>query len=181
MTSNYSIQEMNSAQRPELAQFRRDIFVKEDKYPESEVWQPYDERARHFFILEGEKKIGVFSLFTQRPLPIEKYIDIDRYKGKHNAEIYKLAIAKSYRNTPALFFSFVRITEYFSDHDLDTAFIHSIKDKKKNITLYKKVGFKTIGEIEHPNKGPLTVLYCNFNILTLDKLIAQYQKKYKIT
>lgn len=179
MALKYYFIKIKPDQYSKIKSFRKKIFVKEDHYPGQEIWQDYDDQAVHFFLMHGRQIAGVVSLYSNVPLPIEKYISLNKYKGKSNVEIYKLALAKEYRNTFSIFFLMKELYEYLKKNNFDMAFIHSLKNKVKNIKFYKKIGFKSIGEVEHPNKGLLDVLYCTNDMFNIENVFKKYEIRHK--
>lgn len=159
----------------EIVGLRRDIFVKEDGYPEEAVTSEFDKEAVHFLAKKGDNLIGSITVVmdTHKKLPIEKFVDLNKFREKPLAELQKLAVLPGERKGFISLGLMVLAYEHAKDNGAKRIVIFSLDKKKDNVELYKKFGFKVVDKFNFYDVGE-----ANAMIIDLDDT-AIYEKDHK--
>lgn len=131
---------------------RKKVFVDGEGYPLKSIRSPLDRGAIHFLTKKDNTAIGSISVYLNEltGLPIEKLFNVNlgKHKTEKIAEIEKLAILPQYRKTPISLGLMVIAYEFIKLCDMQRILIFTLSNKKDNIALYKKFGFKKILEFD---------------------------------
>ena len=131
---------------------QRKILVGEKGYLEETIRRPEDEKAYHVLAYKGLQPVGTVSCLSDRVigrLPVEDHFPIsDLKKGFRCVEIDRLAVMKEERRSiiPLGLMSIAYL--YAKSQGAERIFLDVFSDEKKYINMYKKLGFKKIGEYE---------------------------------
>ncbi|MFA5104241.1 MAG: GNAT family N-acetyltransferase [Candidatus Margulisiibacteriota bacterium] len=159
----------------EMIKLRRDIFIKEDGYPEEALASEFDKEAVHFLAKKGDKLIGSITVVMDdhKKLPIEKFVDLNKFREKPLAELQKLAVLPGERKGFVSLGLMVLAYEHAKESGAKRIVIFSLDKKKENVELYKKFGFKVIDKFDFYGVGE-----ANAMIIDLDDT-AIYEKDNK--
>lgn len=159
----------------EIIKLRRDIFIKEDGYPEEALASEFDKDAVHLIAKKKDKLVGAITVVMDdnKKLPIEKFVDLNKFREKPLAELQKLAVLPGERKGFVSLGLMVLAYEHAKEHGAKRIVIFSLDKKKENLELYKKFGFKVVDKFNFYNVGE-----ANAMIIDLDDT-AIYEKDNK--
>jgi len=129
----------------DIYSIRKEVFVKEDNYPIEAIKSSYDREAVHFVAFESDKMVGTISVILDGPkgLPIQKFVDISRFRDKRMAQVEKFAVLPSKRKKTITVALIVMAYE-FAKLYADRICIFSLEKKRDNILLYRKMGLRPV-------------------------------------
>jgi len=159
----------------DIIKLRRDIFIKEDGYPEEALASEFDKDAVHLIAKKKDKLVGSITVVMDdnKKLPIEKFVDLNKFREKPLAELQKLAVLPGERKGFVSLGLMVLAYEHAKEHGAKRIVIFSLDKKKENLELYKKFGFKVVDKFNFYNVGE-----ANAMIIDLDDT-AIYEKDNK--
>ena len=173
-------------EKQEVYSVRQKIYVENLNYRKEMIEVEKGENYYHFFAKKNTAAIGVLSIHSPQQnekLHLEKYINLDIYKSKKNAEVIKLAVINPRIHAKVgitlIALSYLHIQSLCSDR----VFIASLNiNNDYTRIMYEKIGFKAIGTINYENIAPATVLYFDFKKFelndSLQKILAECNKIY---
>ncbi len=170
---DYTFEKIEGAKNiDEIKKLRQDIFIKEDGYPEEALASEFDKEATHFLAKKEARLIGAITVVMEKDnkLPIEKFVNLDKFKEKPLAELQKLAVLPSERKGFVSLGLMVLAYEHAKEKGAKRIVIFSLDKKKENLELYKKFGFKVVDKFNFYNVGE-----ANAMIIDLDDT-ATYEK-----
>jgi predicted GNAT family N-acyltransferase len=144
----------------EIKKLRKEVFMKEDGYPEEALTSEFDKDATHFIAKKDGRFVGAITVVIGKnnKLPIEKYINLDQFRDKPLAELQKLAIISGERKGFIALGIMVLAYEHAKENGAERIVIFSLEKKKDNLALYKKFGFKIIDKFDFYNVGKANAL-----------------------
>jgi predicted GNAT family N-acyltransferase len=129
---------------------RKKIFLHEEGYPPGLIWNKDDREKIHFIAWDRKKAIGTVSVDLDKERSREFLYNCCSHVRKRLsylgdiAMIQKLAVLPEYRKTHASLSLMVIAYEFIKQCKYRHILIYTLTDRKKNIELYKKFGFKEI-------------------------------------
>ncbi len=138
----------------DIIAIREKVFINEDHYPKEAITSSFDKTSTHFIAKKENRIIGVITVVTgTENLPIEKFVDLKKFKDKPMAEIQKLAVLPEERKGFVSLGLMVLAYEYAKEHGAKRIVIFSLERKSENIELYKKFGFNTLLKFDFYDVG----------------------------
>lgn len=127
----------------DIYSIRKEVFIKEDKYPIEAIKSNYDKQAIHFVAFENNKMVGTVSVILDGPkgLPIQKFVDITRFRDKRMVQVEKFAVLPG-RRKKTITVALIVMAYEFAKLYADRICIFSLEKKRDNILLYRKMGFR---------------------------------------
>ncbi len=128
---------------------QRKVLVGEKGYLEETIRRDIDSKAFHILAYKGLQPVGTISCITyemvEKP-PIEDYFPLGALKtGKKWVEVDRLAVLKEERRGIIPLGLMTIAYLYSKSISADRIFLDVFSDEKKHINMYKKLGFKVIG------------------------------------
>jgi predicted GNAT family N-acyltransferase len=155
----------NSKDMRTLWQLRKEVFVREEGYPSSSIRNILDRGAVHFLAVKDNTPVGSISIYLNSitGLPLEKTLkaDLGTYKIEKMAEIGKLAVLPNYRKTTIPLGLMVVAYEFIKLCEIERICIFTLSNKKENLEIYKRFGFKKILEFPIFNSKNATCMVLN--------------------
>ena len=132
---------------------RKEVFVKEERYPRRAVWNDLDRYAIHFLAKLENQTVGSISICidTGTFLPVERLygVNLSLYRNGHSgrfAEIQKLAVLPQYRRSMVSLGLMVTAYEFIKLCGAEKICIFTLSERLDNIRLYERFGFRRITE-----------------------------------
>lgn len=149
----------------DIYSIREEVFVKEDKYPVEAIKSNYDKEAVHFVAFENNKMVGTISVILDGPkgLPIQKFVDITRFRDRRMVQVEKFAVLPSKRKKTITVALIVMAYE-FAKLYADRICVFSLEKKRDNILLYRKMGLRPVEKFNFYDIGDALLM-----ILDIDK------------
>ncbi len=153
---------------------QRKVLVQEKGYLEETIRRKFDEKAYHIIAYKGLQPVGTVTCLTDKMLdnlPIEEHFKLDYHKkNRRCVEIDRLAVLKEDRRGVIPLGLMTLAYLYARSEEAERVFLDVFSDEEKYINMYKKVGFKRIGEYRWPL--PVTVMMMDQR--------TDYEKKYRL-
>ena len=156
-----------------ILHLRQKIFIGEEGYPRKAILNGFEKDSLHVMAWIKEELIGSLSLVFDGPkgLPLERYLNLRKYKDKKVVEIDKLAVVSPMRKRELTFELMVLSYSIARYWGAERVFIFTLSKKRENLTLYKRLGFKEIGTFNIFEQEMATALILDFDD------INTYEKK----
>jgi len=127
------------------------------------IIEEYDKYSVHFVAYLKNAPIGALTLVKRRPLPIEKYFNIDSLYGS-NAGVCEakkfIVISRGKRKSELISLKLISsMCKYFFKNGYLRLFVTVSQRKEKNVSMYKSLGFKEFGRYIGAIKDHITALY----------------------
>jgi len=139
---------------------QRKILVGEKGYTEETIHRDFDENAFHMLAYKGLQPVGTVSCHSEDftgDLPIELHFPLRNFKkSKPTIEIDRLAVLKNERASIIPLGLMTLAYLYAKSNNSEVVFLDVFSDEKKHVAMYKKLGFKAIGQYNDPL--PVTVM-----------------------
>ena len=160
-TSRIHFQHTSSKQQKEDTFFlQRKVLVGEKGYMEETIHRKEDEFAFHILAYKGLLPVGTVSCITRDMtghLPLESNFALKAFmEDRPAAEIDRLAVLKEERGSIVPLGLMTIAYLYARSRGAERIFLDVFADEKKQIKMYEKLGFQTIGEYKRPL--PVTVM-----------------------
>ncbi|TFG64005.1 MAG: histidine kinase [Spirochaetales bacterium] len=143
---------------------QRKILIGEKGYLEESIRRREDESAKHFLAYKGLQPVGTVTCVTPEmtgKLPIEKHFRLNSYfKGKRCVEIDRLAVLKEERGSIVPLGLMTLGYLFAKTQQAERIFLDVFSDERRHIQMYRKLGFKPIGEYSSPL--PVTVMMLDY-------------------
>ena len=139
-----------------LYNLRKDFYGNIEGYNNQEIWHDFDENATHIVGTFGQEYVAAITII-KKDLPVEKYLNIDYFKSNspNICEITKLVIDRtlttSYKDT--IINLVLKMCKHIINNKFDRVVISVSEYQKRNLSLYKNIGFERLGSYYHPQFG----------------------------
>lgn len=161
---NYSIAETALDLR-KIFRLRRKIFVDEEGYPKKGVLNGYEKTSLHVMANTKNELVGCVSMAFDGPsgIPLDKFIDLSKYRDKKILEVDKLAVIGEKRKKELSFQLMWLCYSVAKFWGAQRMLVFTLSSKTQNIALYKRFGFKVLTEFEIFSCKNATVLLLDFD------------------
>jgi len=164
----------------DIYSIRKEVFVKEDNYPTEAIKSSYDEEAIHFVAFENKKMVGTISVILDGPrgLPIQKFMDISRFKDKRMVQVEKFAVLPG-RRKKTIAVALIVMAYEFAKLYADRICIFSLEKKKDNVSLYKKMGFRPVEKFNFYDIGDALLMILDIEKDSVYEKLPDRSKHFK--
>ncbi len=144
---------------------RRKVFVEGEGYPSKTIVSDFDQSAIHILAKDNDVAVGTISLVldSDRGLPIDKKFDLRAFRAGKVVEINKFAVLPDKRGSTVAFDLMCMSYAIARFLGAQKMFIFTLKKRVKNILLYKKFGFKLIGECMLFDNEMAVIMVADYN------------------
>lgn len=164
----------------DIYSIREEVFIKEDKYPIEAIKSSYDEEAIHFVAFENNKIVGTISVILDGPkgLPIQKFVDITRFRDRRMVQVEKLAVLPG-RRKKTITVGLIVMAYEFAKLYADRICIFSLEKKRDNILLYRKMGLRPVEKFNFYDIGDALLMILDIEKDSVYEKLPDRSKHFK--
>lgn len=155
---------------------RNRIFREEDNYPKIALRNKHCTNSICFAAFNKNRMIGTINVIVDSPLklPLDEFVDLDKYRDKKLVEIEKLVVLPCARKMTIAIALMVIAYEY-SKLCADRIVIFALKNKKNLNRFYRKIGFRILKDFKFYNIGKANLMILDIQ----DSIFNKYIDKQK--
>ena len=148
-----------------ILHLRKKIFVNEEGYPSTAVTNGFEKESLHVMATIRNSLVGCVSIVFDGPkgLPMDRYLDLSKYKKGKNIEVDKLAVVGDKRMQELSFHLMwlcYSVTRFWG---ADRMFVFTLSKKAENINIYTRFGFQKTGTFNVFDREEATALMLDFD------------------